>query len=84
MSSSKKRTLGIGQLSDADSMCDGAPSFTMEERAKIKAYQPDDKAHQYGKYFKRRPGQTAEEARAERRAWLEAWGDRLYRLERDG
>lgn len=74
------------RLSDAGECCDSGPLFTAAERKHIEGFRPEganDGVHPWAKLrYRRRPGQSAADARLERQRWYWDWIENLRWAER--
>ncbi len=72
----------MSNLTRAGEYCEGPPSFTPEEKQRIRDYQPPGNPYLNTHWMRRRDGQSYGDAAAERKAWCDNWYDDLRRMER--
>ncbi|MFH1603981.1 MAG: hypothetical protein ABIH03_08745 [Pseudomonadota bacterium] len=60
---------------------EGPPKFTTEEKERLRKYKPPGNL-KLTPWYRKRPGQSGEDAAAERREWFDSWYHRLHSLER--
>jgi hypothetical protein len=66
-------------LRHCDELCEAAPSWTDEEKAKIRAYRPPDRVtHTVWDGY--RGEQATAEARRRRNEWIRQWQEDLSRM----